>query len=349
MINGAVRSMRIKIFLIGLIVVLCQMQFVNAEIISIEAKGNYLFTVDFAESIPTAKEYALEKARQAAVEKAGVYVQSYSEVQNSTVLMDKVTVIAGSILEVLKDDYQYIPSADGKTVEVLCTINTRVDTSKINVDDIVNKEQLLETISEKNKVISEIMEQQPTDENQRLFMIAKYERDIDIFNLDSKIDWDKLMSTAQKLNAIDNQNSTAFRATAFYYRNNEDMQTVAEYCKKVLESSKTPLLSIEALSQLGDIYFNEFNDKATARKYIDQAIALTKKQYSQSEIDEFVNGTNIELINLRLTGKTNSIRELYILKSDLEDCIPDFEAEALIENLLMEDYKIYNIKYRTDW
>ena len=163
------------------------------------------------------------------------------------------------------------------------------------------------------------MNREQTDANQRLFMIAKYERALDVFNLDRKIDWNELMSTAQSLSAIDEQNSTAFRATALYYRNNEDMRTVAAYCEKVLAASTTPLLSIEALSQLGDIYFNEFNDKATARKYIDRAIALTKKSYSRSEIEELVNGTNVELINLRLTGKTNSIRELYILKSDLED------------------------------
>ena len=193
------------------------------------------------------------------------------------------------------------------------------------------------------------MNREQTDANQRLFMIAKYERALDVFNLDREFDWNELMSTAQSLSAIDNQNSTAFRATALYYRNNEDMRTVAAYCEKVLAASKTPLLSIEALSQLGDIYFNEFNDKATARKYIDRAIALTKKTYSRSEIEELVNGSNVELINFRFTGKTNSIRELYILKSDLEDCAPEFEIFSKIKDFTYVENKIYNIKYRTDW
>lgn len=341
--------MRLKIFLIGLLAVLCQMQFVRAEIVPIEAEGNYIFSVDFSENIPTAKEYALEKARRSAVEQAGIYVQSHSELQNSKLLMDKVTVIAGAILEVLKDDYRLNVSDDGKTIEVICTIKARVDTGKINVNDIVGREQLLETIEEKNKIIADLLNREQTDANQRLFMIVKYERDLDVFNLDSKIDWNELMSTAQKLNALDDQNSTAFRATALYYRNNEDMQTVARYCEKMLEASRTPLLSIEALSQLGDIYFNEFNDKATARKYVDRAIALAKKTYSRSEIDEFVNGSNIEWVDFRLTGKTNSIRELYILKSDIEDCIPEFESLIEMYYLIVDDIKIYNIKYRTDW
>ena len=341
--------MRIKIFLIGLLAVLCQMQFVRAEIVPIEAEGNYILSVDFSENIPTAKEYALEKARQSAVEQAGIYVQSHSELQNSKLLMDKVTVIAGAILEVLNDDYRLNVSSDGKTIEVICTIKARVDTGKINANDIVDKEQLLETIEEKNRIIADLLNREQTDANRRLFMIVKYERDLDVFNLESKIDWNELMSKAQSLSAIDDQNSTAFRATVYYYRNNEDMRTVATYCEKVLEASKTPLLSIEALSQLGDIYFNEFNDKATARKYVDRAIALAKKTYSRSEIEELVNGSNVEWREFRLTGKTNSIRDLYVLKSDIEDAVPTFEAISIVEDAILTELKIYNIRYRTDW
>ena len=341
--------MRLKIFLVGLLLTVCQMQFVRAEVLPIEAEGSYILSIDFAENIPMAREYALEKARQAAVEQAGVYVESHSELQNSKLLMDKVTVIAGAILEVLKDDYRFNHSDDGKTLEVICTIKARVDTDKINLKDIVDREQLLETIQEKDRLIAELMNREQTDANQRLFMIAKYERALDVFNLDRKIDWNELMSTAQSLSAIDDQNSTAFRATALYYRNNEDMRTVAAYCEKVLAASKTPLLSIEALSQLGDIYFNEFNDKATARKYIDRAIALTKKTYSRREIEEFVNGSSIECINFSLTGKTNSIRELYILKSDIEDASPEFETFSKVKDFKTLGDKIYNIKYRTDW
>lgn len=336
--------MRLKIFLIGLMFVLCRAQFANAEVISIEAEGSYIFSIDFAENIPAAKEYALEKARQAAVEQAGIFVESHSEMEDFKLVKDKLTVVAGAILEVLKDDYRFNHSDDGKTIEVICRLEARVDTSKINLKDLISKEQLLDTIREKDKQIEELLKRAPTDANQRLFMIAKYERELDVFNLNRKLNWSALMDTAQKLSSLDSQNSTAFRATAMYYRNNEDMRTVADYCEKVLASSKTPLLSIEALSQLGDIYFNEFNDKATARKYVDRAIALAKKNYSRKEIEELVNGTDVELVDVRLTGKTNSIRELYILKSDLEDCTPEFEV-----NLTLMEYKIYNIKYRIDW
>ena len=362
--------MNVKLFLIGLVMIFCQMQLVRAEVLSIEAEGSYIFSVDFAENLPTAKEYALEKARQTAVEQAGIFVQSHSEVKNSQLLMDKVTVIAGAILEVMKDDYRLNSSPDGKTIEVVCMVKARVDTDKLNLQDLVDREQLLDTISEKDKRMQELLEenkrlkaqvtqstsdvrrweiQSELDSNSRLFLIAKYERSLDVFNLDRKIDWALLMETAQKLTALDSQNSTAFRVTTMYYRNNEDMHVVADYCKKVLETSKTPLLSIEALSQLGDIYFNEFNDKASARKYVDRAIALAKKQYSRSEIEELVNGTDVEWKDLRLTGRTNSIRDLYILKSDIEDAVPSFDVLTKIDSFVVEEDKFYNIKYRTDW
>ena len=280
---------------------------------------------------------------------AGIFVESHSAMEDFKLVKDKLTVVAGAILEVLKDDYRFNHSDDGKTIKVICKIEARVDTSKINLKDLISKEQLLETIREKDKQIEELLKRAPTDANQRLFMIAKYERELDVFNLNRKLNWSALMDTAQKLSSLDSQNSTAFRATAMYYRNNEDMRTVADYCEKVLASSKTPLLSIEALSQLGDIYFNEFNDKATARKYVDRAIALAKKTYSRNEIEELVNGTDVELVDMRLMGKTNSIRELYILKSDLEDCTPEFESLIVMDNLELMEYKIYNIKHRTDW
>ncbi|MBR1398162.1 MAG: hypothetical protein IJ563_11620 [Selenomonadaceae bacterium] len=158
------------------------------------------------------------------------------------------------------------------------------------------------------------------------------------------------METTQKLIEIDPKNPNAFRTQIYYYRDQSDFKTVIDKCKKVLQSSdnSTDLL-IEACCQLGDIYYNEFDDKNTARKYIDYGIQIVKKTYTPAEIEKFVNGTNVYLSDQRLVGRTNSVRELYVLKSDIEDVNPSFDASTTVELMLVVEDKIYNIKYRTNW
>lgn len=113
--------------------------------------------------------------------------------------------------------------------------------------------------------------------------------------------------------------------------------------------NQTPLQEIEELLKLGDTHFYELNDKTTALKYVNQAIKLTKKNYGQGEIEKLVNGTNVELIELELSGDSNPIRDLYILKSDIEECVPELETQSHIKDLELIEYRIYNIRYRTDW
>lgn len=85
-------------------------------------------------------------------------------------------------------------------------------------------------------------------------------------------------------------------------------------------------------------YYNEFDDKISARKYINAGIALVKKTYSKAEIEKFVNGTNFEISDFQPVGKTNTIRELYVLKSDIENLSPTFKSEARMEGV--EGWKI---------
>lgn len=155
------------------------------------------------------------------------------------------------------------------------------------------------------------------------------------------------MKTARKLGKLDPQNPTAFRATVLYYRNNDKtLKRAEDYCRQAIDSNESRLLSIEAFIQLGDMHFD---DKATALKYVDRAIELVKEQYAPSEIEELVNGSNVELSNLHLVGRSNSIRELYVLKSDLEGFIPSFESKSVMEDLTLIEDRVYNVKYRTDW
>lgn len=340
---------------------------VHAE--TVEGRGEYIIDKNLNETFATATEHAHEEAMRMAAENAAVYVESYTETNNFQVTRDKVRIIAATVMKILIDDSKIVPTADGG-VKSTYYIKAEVDTSKIDIEKIMGSELQYQNINEKNKIIEEkdkeiakwklmyeqaVSEKQKTeiknefDKSQQQFLIAKYERDLDLYDLDSGIDWAKMTETTEKLQEIEPLNATAFRATIYAYRESGDLKKSVDYCNKMLNSACPADTAIEACTQLGDIYLNELNDKANAKKFINQGISLVKKNYTATMIKKLVNGTNFQISNMQPVGKTNTIRELYILKSDLENINPTFKSISKIEDLLVTEYRIYDIKYRTNW
>lgn len=138
-------------------------------------------------------------------------------------------------------------------------------------------------------------------------------------------------------------------AKIYDYRDQGDLQKAVDYCKAILKSNYPHDIIIEACTQLGDIYYNEFNDRRHARKFVNRGIRLVKKHYTPSTIEYLVNGMDFEIDSLQAVGKSNTIRELYVLKSDIENAIPSFKVRTKFEELFMSEDRIYDIKYRTDW
>ena len=86
-----------------------------------------------------------------------------------------------------------------------------------------------------------------------------------------------------------------------------------------------------------------------AREYVDKAIALVKKNYTPIQIEDLVNGTNVQIVDYELVGRSNTIRELYILKSEIENCNPSFDCLMEFLDIELDRLQFYNLKYRTDW
>ena len=187
------------------------------------------------------------------------------------------------------------------------------------------------------------------DENQKQILIAKYENDLNIYDFNNVINWQKVYETAQKLTELDALNAVAFRAMIYCYRENEDFDIAQDYCQRILKTNCPADTAIEAYTQLGDMYLIEFDDQENAKKFINAGIALVKENYSKAEIENFVNGTNFEINFMGPVGKTNTIRELYILKSDIENVMPTFKEITKIKKMDVIEDRIYDIKYKTDW
>lgn len=187
------------------------------------------------------------------------------------------------------------------------------------------------------------------DKSQQKFLIEKLERDLDVFDMDNAVDWQKILSTAKRLQELEPFNPSAFRAIIYAYREQNDLKKSVDYCNKILNSNCPADTVIEAYMQLGDIYFNELHDTSKAKIFIDKGINLVKKNYSAEIVEELVNGTNFEINIAAPTGKTNTIRELYILKSDLENVFPTFQRNTVVEEVVITEDRIFDIKYKTDW
>lgn len=329
----------------------------SAEVVTVEGTGEYTVDKTLKEDINTATEYAREEARRKAAEQAGVAVRSYSRMKDFELEEDFVETIAGAILEIFDDDVTFEPIDNGHSLKIICKIKARVDTSK--VEKFLGDKNWLKEREAKDKRILELEaelqkakaqnNQSEFDLKQNQFLVAKYERDLDIYDFDKKINLQDMMTTAEKLAALDAGNAAAFRAIVYVYRHEDKIQNVVDYCKQILNANTSTDLSIEACAQLGDIYYNEIFDTPTAKKYVDMGIAFVKKKYSKAQIEKLVNGTNVEISEGELVGRSNTIRELYILKSDIENYNPSFDSTTYMENMELLEDRIYNIKYRTNW
>lgn len=79
----------------------------------IEATGVYIMGDNDSPKI--ARDAARQEAMRAAVEKAGVYVESYSRTKNMQLTEDDVKMISGAVLKVIKEDS--VPELSGTTMK----------------------------------------------------------------------------------------------------------------------------------------------------------------------------------------------------------------------------------------
>lgn len=110
----------------------------SAQKYNIVAEGNY--TVGDRDTREIAKRHAVEDAMRIAVEKAGVYVESYSETQNYQLTQDQVRTIAAGVVKVLDESIDFFDNGN------VCraTIYAMVDTADIDL------ERLMTTYEESN-------------------------------------------------------------------------------------------------------------------------------------------------------------------------------------------------------
>ena len=108
----------------------------------ITANGVYLMGENDSPKI--AKDAARQEAMRAAVEKAGVYVESYSKTQNMQLTEDDVKVISGAVLKVT--DEKAKPELAGDVWRYTVTITAEIDTDHLDLKAMMDKRTELEKL-----------------------------------------------------------------------------------------------------------------------------------------------------------------------------------------------------------
>ena len=171
-----VMSKKLKPFFV-LIIIFCLFfidDVANAEIRSYEGEGIYIMG-EF-ETIDVAKQRALHRAQQNAIEKAGVFVESYTKVENNIVTKDEISIIANGIIKILSSTYEIISDSDNKSIIVKSHIKASIDSDDILKWFNQSKEQQNQIIEE-NKALQELNNQkeQRIEELKRELELSKNE------------------------------------------------------------------------------------------------------------------------------------------------------------------------------
>jgi Flp pilus assembly protein TadD len=125
-----------------------------AEVKEIIAEGTY--TMGDGETPVVAEARALEQAKRMALEQAGTYVESYSQVKNYQLTADEVTVLAAGIMKVQVLDEKR--TVNGNGIDFWVKIRALVDSDKI--EEMAAKVKDKETLADYQKLQEEYSQSQ---------------------------------------------------------------------------------------------------------------------------------------------------------------------------------------------
>ena len=121
----------------------------------IEASGDYIMDSRLDETSSSATARAREEAKRSVVEKAGVYIQSYSKIINLELDTDEVKTVAARLIKIQKESSN-IEVVEKNLLKFTVTIEAIVDDLDDNtLKAILQDKQRLEELTRRNKELQE--------------------------------------------------------------------------------------------------------------------------------------------------------------------------------------------------
>ena len=233
----------------------------HAEIKTCEGTDEYIMS-EF-ETLDIAKQRAKQKAERAAQEKAGVFVESNTEVVNMMVTKDEIFTMTCGILKVVDVNYQLTPLDDGKSIIVRATVKADIDTADISGwlnrgsnerSELVNQNiELQKAIAEQDKQIAELKSK--------------------LAAIESRQEKEKISEQFAAEDKIFRSNKQLEEALRFYYLGDPNGAII--FCTRALELNPS---NAAAYSIRGAVFYSIENLNA-AISDIDKAIELNPSDY----------------------------------------------------------------------
>ncbi|MBR1645310.1 MAG: tetratricopeptide repeat protein [Selenomonadaceae bacterium] len=121
----------------------------------IEATGDYIMDSRLDETFASATARAREDAKRAAVEKAGVYLQSYSKMVDLRFEVDEVQSVAASLLKI-QDETQNVETMSGNLIKFTVTIKALVaEPNEADLKALMQNRQALDEMTRKYNELQE--------------------------------------------------------------------------------------------------------------------------------------------------------------------------------------------------
>lgn len=135
------------------IILSSSISFANEQLI--EASGSYTMDSRLDETPASATARAREEAKRAAIEKAGVYLETYSEMINFELTKDEVRTVAANLLKI-QDESSTVEVVEKNLLKFTVTIKALVDDiSDEDLKAIMKDKQTLEELTRQNKELQE--------------------------------------------------------------------------------------------------------------------------------------------------------------------------------------------------
>ena len=230
---------------------------VNAEIKTYEGSDEYVMS-EF-ETIDMGKQRAKQKAERAAQEKAGVFIESNTEVVNMMVTKDEIRTMTGGILRIVGEpQYKLTEIAGGKSFIVRATIQAEIDSDDITKwlnqgagersELVAQNIELQKAIAAQDAQIAELKKQIAAKPQEPEKISAQFAAEDKIFLSNKQLadagkfyytgDFNGARMLCTKAIELNSENAAAYSIRgAIYYRLNDFNGAVADFNKAIALNS----------------------------------------------------------------------------------------------------------------
>ena len=225
---------------------------VDAEVRTYEGSDEYIMS-EF-ETIDIAKQRAKQKAERAAQEKAGVFIESNTEVVNMMVTKDEIRTMTSGILKVVDVQYDVKPLTNANGFIIRATVKADIDSDDVakwlnrgtdeRSDMVAQNLELQKAIAAQDAQIAELKRQLAAKPQDAEKISAQFAAEDKVFRANQQLvdagklyyngDFNGAIAFCTQAIQLNPDNATAYSIRgAIYYRRNNFNAAIADFDKAI--------------------------------------------------------------------------------------------------------------------